>query len=211
MNKERRSGAFVSNTVRAQMMEHKNGNLKKIITLPNMITFVRILGTICLLFVRPFTLAFYIIYTISGCSDVLDGWVARATKSTSEFGAKLDSVADLLFYAMMLIRILPLLLKILPGWIWYCIGLVLLVRLCAYLTAALKYHCFATLHTYFNKLTGFVVFLIPYVMELEIITEYSVGICVIGGISSLEELLIHLSEKHYDMNRRTILKHNHTL
>lgn len=199
------------------MMKQKKQNLKNIITPPNMITFIRILGTICLLFVSLFTPVFYIIYTISGCSDVLDGWVARMTKSSSEFGAKLDSVADLLFYAMLLVKILPLLIKMLPGWIWYCVGFVLLLRLGAYLTAALKYHRFATLHTYFNKLTGFAVFLIPYVMELEMITKYSiglcysVGLCVVGGISSLEELLIHLSEKEYDINRRTILKHNYTV
>lgn len=199
------------------MMKQKKRNLKNIITPPNMITFIRMLGTICLLFVSLFTPGFYIIYTISGCSDVLDGWVARVTKSSSEFGAKLDSVADLLFYAMLLVKILPLLIKMLPGWIWYCVGFVLLLRLGAYLTAALKYHRFATLHTYFNKLTGFAVFLIPYVMELEMITKYSiglcysVGLCVVGGISSLEELLIHLSEKEYDINRRTILKHNYTV
>lgn len=199
------------------MMKQKNRNLKNIITPPNMITFIRILGTICLLFVSLFTPVFFIIYTISGCSDVLDGWVARMTKTSSEFGAKLDSVADLLFYAMLLVKILPLLIKMLPGWIWYCVGFVLLLRLGAYLTAALKYHRFATLHTYFNKLTGFAVFLIPYVMELEMITKYSiglcysVGLCVVGGISSLEELLIHLSEKEYDINRRTILKHNYTV
>lgn len=199
------------------MMKQKNRNLKNIITPPNMITFIRILGTICLLFVSLFTPVFFIIYTISGCSDVLDGWVARMTKTSSEFGAKLDSVADLLFYAILLIKILPRLIKIFPGWIWYCVGFVLLLRLCAYLTAALKYHRFATLHTYFNKLTGFAVFLIPYVMELEMITKYSIslcysiGLCVVGGISSLEELLIHLSEKEYDINRRTILKHNYTV
>lgn len=199
------------------MMKQKNRNLKNIITPPNMITFIRILGTICLLFVSLFTPVFFIIYTISGCSDVLDGWVARMTKTSSEFGAKLDSVADLLFYAMLLVKILPLLIKMLPGWIWYCVGFVLLLRLGAYLTAALKYHRFATLHTYFNKLTGFAVFLIPYVMELEMITKYSIslcysiGLCVVGGISSLEELLIHLSEKEYDINRRTILKHNYTV
>ena len=42
------------------------------------------------------------IYTFAGLTDVLDGWLARKTGRASEFGARLDSVADLLFYSVLL-------------------------------------------------------------------------------------------------------------
>lgn len=74
---------------------------------PNFITFLRIIGALWLCFIRPFTTAFYVVYTICGISDMLDGWVARMTGSAGEFGAKLDSIADLLFYSVMLLRIFP--------------------------------------------------------------------------------------------------------
>ena len=72
--------------------------MKKLLTLPNFLTALRIAGAACLLFITPLSPAFFIVYTFCGISDVLDGVIARASHSTTEFGAKLDSAADLLFY-----------------------------------------------------------------------------------------------------------------
>jgi len=105
--------------------------------LPNLITSIRILGTFCLLFTKPFTVAFYIIYTISGISDLLDGFVARRLKIESELGAKLDSIADLLFYSISTILILPELYRRLPVIIWYFVALIVLLRVFSSLIALL--------------------------------------------------------------------------
>jgi len=174
-------------------------------TIPNIITSFRLIGTICLFFIQPFSVSFYVVYTLCGLSDVLDGLIARATKKTSEFGAKLDSVADLLFYAVMLIRIFPVLWGRLPGVIWYFVCGVLLIRLLAYVVAAVKYRRFAAQHTYMNKLTGAAVFTIPYFLTHagDIIACYVV--CVIAGLASLEELLIHVFSKKYRSEQKTIL------
>ena len=65
--------------------------------IPNIITAVRILGTLFLLWAKLPSLYFFVIYSICGFSDVLDGWLARKTKTTSEFGARLDSVEVVLW------------------------------------------------------------------------------------------------------------------
>ena len=173
--------------------------------LPNSITSLRILGAIVLLFLTPLSTAFYIVYTFAGLSDALDGWLARRTNTTSELGKKLDSVADLLFYAVMLVRLLPVLLERLPIEIWILIGVILLVRLCAYITAAIKYHRFASLHTYLNKVTGGGVFLVPYILLLPIDVFLCGVVCVIGLLASVEELLIHLRSRDYDLSPRSLL------
>lgn len=147
--------------------------------LSNFITSLRIIGTACLLFIDPLTTLFYAVYTLSGVSDVLDGFLARKLKVTSELGSKLDSIADLLLYAVMLIKIF------------------LVLRLSSYLVAAVKYHRFASLHTYFNKLTGFSVFLVPYTVELPVFVPFCVVVCVIAGIAALYELRIHISSREY--------------
>lgn len=174
-------------------------------TIPNIITSFRLIGTIGLLFIQPFSAVFYVIYSLCGLSDILDGLIARATKKTSEFGAKLDSVADLLFYSVMLLRILPVLLQQLPDIIWYIVAGILVVRLLAYLVAAVKYHCFASQHTYMNKLTGAAVFTIPYFLTQAGDVLVCFVVCVIAGIASLEELLIHFMSKEYRPGRKTIL------
>lgn len=174
-------------------------------TLPNIITSFRLIGTICLLFLKPFSAGFYVVYTLCGLSDVLDGLIARATKKTSEFGAKLDSVADILFYSVMLIKIFPVLWLQLPKVIWYIVAGILAVRILAYLVAAIKYHCFASQHTYMNKLTGAAVFSIPYFLTHAGDVIACFVVCVIAGLASLEELLIHALSKEYRPGQKTIL------
>ena len=63
----------------------------------NILTSFRILGSILLLFFPMFSVEFYTIYLLCGFSDMIDGTIARKTNSTSELGAKIDSVADLVF------------------------------------------------------------------------------------------------------------------
>ena len=165
--------------------------------LPNCITVLRMAGTLCLLFLRPLSTGFFVFYTLSGLTDVLDGWLARRTGTASCFGAKLDSIADLLFYTVVLVRIVPFLWLSLPREVWYAVGVVLILRLSAYLATAVRSRRFASLHTWLNKLTGAAVFLIPYVLFLPLAPLFCFAVCGIAAVAALEELLIHLCEKEY--------------
>ncbi|MGN0242673.1 MAG: CDP-alcohol phosphatidyltransferase family protein [Lachnospiraceae bacterium] len=171
----------------------------------DIITFLRIAGTILIVALKPLSADFFCVYALTGMTDMLDGWIARKTKTASDFGARLDSIADLLFYAVILIRILPILLVKLPNEIWYAVAIILCLRILAYITAAIKYRLFASLHTYLNKFTGFLVFLIP----VFLITDYAVVFCWIASAvamaASLEELVIHLRSNVYCSNVKSIL------
>lgn len=165
--------------------------------IPNYITTFRIVGTLGLLFLKPFSLEFFVLYTLCGISDVLDGVIARAMGTTSALGAKLDSVADLSFYAVMALKIFPVLIERLPMSVWYIVIADFLMRIISYAFVALKYHRFSSMHTYMNKLTGLAVFTIPYYIT----TKYAVPLAFVGaiiaGIASLEELIIHFTRKEY--------------
>ena len=179
--------------------------MKNFFTAPNIITCVRILGTAALVFIEPFCVAFYVIWTICGVSDVLDGTVARMLKKESKFGARLDSIADIMFYLLMLYRVLPTLIAVLPRWIWIIVCAIALTRIGAYVTALIKYKRFASLHSYLNKLSGFMLFLVPYFIFMSWFWIYCVVLCGIGLASSIEELLIHLLSRHYQEGRQTII------
>lgn len=172
----------------------------------NLLTLLRIAGTIAIVALRPFSAPFLWVYALTGLTDVLDGWIARKTHTASDFGARLDSIADLLFYAVMLLRIFPFLWDTLPKGIWYIVAIILFIRISAYIVAAVKYRRFASLHTYLNKLTGMAVFLIPFLF----VTRYAVGYCltvsVIAAISSLEEFVIHLREQTYPDNTKSVFQ-----
>ena len=163
----------------------------------NCITAIRILGTICLLFTMPFSKEFFIIYSICGLSDVFDGFVARMTKTVTSFGAKLDSAADLTFYAVMVLKIFPDLIETLPFKIWYAVTIIVMLRFISYMTVAIKYKKFASLHTNLNKVTGFAIFLIPYMLKTSVAVPYCITACTISGISTVHEVILHLTSKDY--------------
>ena len=102
------------------------------------VTILRMVGTLCLALLNPGTLWFFAVYTITGLTDVLDGWLARKTGTESDFGAKLDSIADLLFYTIMLIRLFPVVWEAFPAWIWYAVAGILLAAAACMFSAELS-------------------------------------------------------------------------
>ncbi len=179
--------------------------MKKIGISANHITALRIIGTVSLLFISIKTSVFYIIYAVTGFTDILDGYVARKTNTVSNFGAKLDSVSDLLFYSVMFIKFFPLLLRSLPKFIWIIASLAVFIRLLSYLAAALKFKRFSSMHTYLNKITGFCVFLIPFAMLFKFKVYYFVFASLMGLAASAEELIIHLRTMEYKTDIKSLL------
>ena len=171
------------------------------VNIANCITMIRIIGTICLLFVEPLMTPFYVIYTLSGLSDACDGYIARVTKTSSAFGAALDSVADLVLYAVMAFKILPEVIEVLKPIekIWYVVALIVVIRLTSYIIVAVKYRRFASLHTKLNKVTGFAVFMIPYMIKVpQLNIPYCIAACAISGISTVQETIIHIKSNEYE-------------
>ena len=63
--------------------------------LPNVITLLRIAGSLGLLLSDVTEVMFWIIYGLCGISDIADGWLARRLKCVTKKGALLDSLADI--------------------------------------------------------------------------------------------------------------------
>ena len=75
----------------------------------NIITGIRIVFSVALLIFPALSPAFFVLY-VAGClSDMTDGAVARSTGTVSGFGSGLDTFADIVFAAVCLIKLLPLL------------------------------------------------------------------------------------------------------
>ena len=77
---------------------------KKYFNVANIITGIRIICSIAILFFPALSPAFYVLYIIAGISDMIDGAVARKTGTVSEFGSKLDTAADFVLVAVCLIN-----------------------------------------------------------------------------------------------------------
>lgn len=162
----------------------------------NIITILRILGTLLLSVTIPLSGEFFILYTLTGVTDVLDGYIARKTNTCSEFGSKLDSAADLMFYGIILYRLLPILAGKLPLGIWYVVMAIIVLRVFTYVFTAIKYKVFMSNHTYLNKMTGFCVFLIPYFLLLpSALLGFCTLTCVICAVASVYDLVLSFKRK----------------
>ena len=75
----------------------------------NLITILRILASAALLFCPALSPAFFAVYIFAGITDMLDGYVARRTGTSSDLGAKLDTIADFVLAAVCLCKLLPIL------------------------------------------------------------------------------------------------------
>ena len=125
--------------------------------IPNIITSLRMAGSLGLLFCNVTGAAFWIIYALCGISDIADGWLARKLKCVTKTGALLDSLADICFVACCAWQILPMLE--LPQWLWLWAGVIVAIKVMNQLSALVRYgHC-SFPHTIANKVTGFLLFI----------------------------------------------------
>ena len=129
----------------------------KIIQLPNIITLLRIAGSLGLLLCDVTDVAFWIIYALCGISDIADGWLARKLKCVTKKGALLDSLADICFVACCVWKLLPIL--DLPQWLWLWAGVIVAIKIVNQLSVLVMcgHCCFP--HTLANKWAGFLLFI----------------------------------------------------
>ena len=151
----------------------------------NIITSCRILGSIGLLFCPVFSAYFYGLYIFCGLTDMVDGTIARKTNAVSEFGSRLDTVADFLFVIASFGKLVPVIR--IPGWIWVwaaVIGVGKLINLVWGFTQTKK---LPNLHTIANKATGLCLFLLPLTMPFADLRYTAPVVCILATIAAIQE------------------------
>lgn len=154
----------------------------------NIITGIRILCSIALLFFPVFSPAFYTLYIVAGLSDMIDGTVARKTDTAGEFGSKLDTTADIVLVIVCLIKLLPVL--DIPMWLFIWIAIVALIKAISIISGYVMYKEFSAVHTVMNKVTGLLLFILPLTLSI-IDLKYS------GVFVSAAATFAAIQEGHY--------------
>ena len=188
----------------------ENSFIKQI---PNILTASRILIAIIILFIKPFSIAFYIIYGYCGISDLFDGVIARAIKNESSFGSLLDTIGDIMltlsgaFITFMYMALVDNL------WIWGMLSAVLSIfvfRAIGAVVTLAKFKKFAMLHTIGNKVGMILLFLFPLFYELlSKAGGAQIGLYVVSGvciIAAIEEIVIELIAKDFNENIKSIFQ-----
>ena len=151
----------------------------------NIITFCRILGSIGLLFCSVFSACFYGLYIFCGLTDMVDGTIARKMSAASEFGARLDAVADFLFVTTAFVKILPAIRIPTRVCVWSAaIAMVKLVNLVWGFTQMKQ---MPSLHTIANKTAGLCLFLLPLTIPFVDLQYTAPVVCAIATVAAIQE------------------------
>ena len=162
----------------------------------NIITSSRILCAICLLFCPAFSIAFYILYVFCGITDMIDGTVARKTNTVSELGSKLDSIADYIFVAVCLIKLLPVIH--LSIWLWIWIGIIAIIKVINTISGYIIWKKMVVKHTVLNKITGTLLFVLPLTISFVEIKYSGTIVCAIATVAAVQEgHLIRIGNNEY--------------
>lgn len=140
---------------------------------------------------------------------MLDGWLARKMNWTSPFGTFLDSLADLLFFLVVIAKVV--LTITLPAFLLWGALTVALIRCISYVIGYFRFHQFTSLHTYLNKLTGLLLFLSPIVLLIVAIKPFGVILLTCALLSSVEELIIVSTTQTLDKNVATFFQKKKTV
>lgn len=153
--------------------------------IPAIVTSLRILGAEAMLFLHANGFVFWTIYALSGISDMLDGYLARRLHCESESGARLDSVADILFTGACIWKLIPEIT--LPLWAWIWIAVIAAIKIINVISSLVMHRKIVLPHTRMNKLTGLMLFiLIPLVFRTERMIIVAI-LCSVAIVAAIEE------------------------
>lgn len=171
--------------------------------LVNAVTVLRIVGSLVLVALVPLSMPYFAVYVACGVSDVLDGWLARRFGASSTFGASLDSAADTVFALVIIVSLVPA--AGLPRVVWLWVAAIAFVKLASLAVGYVRFHVYAAMHTYANKLAGLALFTLPVLFALIGSAPAAVVVCAIATFAALEELVLTVKVPVFDSDAKGIL------
>ena len=162
----------------------------------NIITGLRIIFSLSLLFIPLTSTWFYALYLFCGLSDMIDGTVARRTNSASEFGSRLDTVSDFVFMTVALIKFVPHLH--IPVWLWIWIGVIAMIKVGNVAWGFVRTKKLISPHTVPNKVTGLLLFLLPVTISFIDLTYTLPIVCTVATVAAIHEVYDTYAEEKHD-------------
>lgn len=151
----------------------------------NIITGSRIIISAILLLCPALSPAFFIFYIIAGITDMADGAVARKTGKASEFGSRFDSIADFVFVAVCLIKVLPVM--DIPLWLYEWMTIIALIKISNIIFGYAMQKRFVAVHTIMNKATGLMLFMLPLTLSIFPFKYSGIPVCLVATFAAIHE------------------------
>lgn len=151
----------------------------------NIITSIRIICSISLLFCPALSMLFYVLYIVAGVTDMIDGIVARKTNSVSEFGSKLDTIADFVLVVTCLIKLLPVL--DIETWMYIWIVIIAVIKLINIVSCYVMWKKLIAVHSVMNKVSGVLLFALPLTFRIIGLRYSVIVVCMVATFAAVQE------------------------
>lgn len=170
---------------------------------PHAITILRIVLSFTLPLLVHTPPAFAAVCLLAGLSDAADGYLARKFKLASPLGARLDSLADFIFFSTTLLLLGPTMAT--PP-VLALIIFIAVIRLANLATTRRRFGQWNAMHTWGNKLSGLLLFLsIPAIALLGAVPwQLAFFVGAVSVAAAVEERVLLHARKEYDPNRRSL-------
>ena len=171
------------------------------LNMANIITGIRIVCSMALLFCPVFSSAFYILYIVAGISDMIDGTVARKTGTVSNFGLKLDTAADFVLVLCCLIKLIPILH--IPTWLIIWIIVIAVIKAINLISGYVMRKELVVVHTVMNKVTGILLFVLPLTLTFIDLKYSGMFVSAVATFAAIQEgHLIRTGMRNSDPSNR---------
>ena len=181
-------------------------------TIPNMLSISRLILIPAMLFPAYYIqdepqarFVFLIMFIIIGVTDKLDGTLARYLNQTTALGAKLDTIADMVFYPLIALWLYRFESGVVGEW-WNLVYFLLALYFFKMITGKIKFGYMPAFHTIGAKTfsASLYFFMIAAILDPVLAKSIFPVLCVIGYINQLEETYILLTRDSVDENIRSV-------
>ena len=160
----------------------------------NLITGIRVVCSLALICTVALSPSFYALYLVAGLTDMIDGWVARRTGTTSEWGAKWDTIVDLIFVAVSLFKLIPVI--VLPVWMYIWIGVIACIKFFNMGYGYTAHMRFVVIHSHLNKATGCLLFILPLTINIIDLNYTTAVVGMVATVAAIHEGVLITTNQH---------------
>ena len=181
-------------------------------TIPNMLSISRLILIPAMLFPAYYIqdepqarFVFLIMFIVIGVTDKLDGTLARYLNQTTALGAKLDTIADMVFYPLIALWLYRFESGVVGEW-WNLVYFLLALYFFKMVTGKIKFGYVPAFHTIGAKTfsASLYFFMIAAILDPVLAKSIFPVLCVIGYINQMEETYILLTRDRVDENIRSV-------
>ena len=140
--------------------------MKHKLTMANALSVLRIILSVALLAPPALSPAFLVLYAAAGLTDMLDGFVARSTKTETVLGLEAGS---------------------LPAWLWAWVTFIAVVKVANVVSGLVMRKRLVMPHTVVNKVAGFVALLVLFAIPTFGVVAPSIPACVVTTLAAVQE------------------------